>query len=77
MILFISPLFQNQIYVFTRSTIFHFVRYMLLAQLFCQTKVITNLQLEAGQTFLDVLYIRRSSYCIIHRVFIQINYIVV
>jgi hypothetical protein len=43
---------ENQIYVLTCYTFFRFVRYMLLAQLFCKTKVIANLQLEAEQTFL-------------------------
>jgi hypothetical protein len=57
---------ESQIYVLTRSTILLFVRYMLLEQLFCKTKVIANLQLEAGQNFYDVLWIRRSSYCFIY-----------
>jgi hypothetical protein len=43
---------ENQIYVLTRSTIFRFVRYMLFVQLFCKTKVIANLQLEAGRMVL-------------------------
>jgi hypothetical protein len=58
---------ENQIYVLTRSTIFHFIRYMLLAQLFCKTKVIANLQFEAGQNFYEIVWIQRSSYCFIHR----------
>jgi hypothetical protein len=68
---------ENKIYVLTRYTIFRFVRYMLLAQLFCKTKVIANLQIEAGQNFYENVWIRRSSYCFIHRFFLQINYILV
>jgi hypothetical protein len=44
---------------------FRFVRYVLHAQLFCITKVIANLQLEAEHNFYEVLWIRRSSYCFI------------
>jgi hypothetical protein len=38
-------------------------------------KVIANLQLEAGQNFYEILWIRRSSYCFINRFALQINYI--
>jgi hypothetical protein len=68
---------ENQIYVLTRYTIFRFVWSMLLAQLFCKTKVIANLQLEAEQNFCEIVWIRRSLYCFIYRFFIQINYIFV
>jgi hypothetical protein len=64
--LFLLEMTENQIYVWTRYTIFRFVRYMLLAQLFCKTKVIANLQLEAEQNFYKNVWIRRSSYCFIY-----------
>jgi hypothetical protein len=35
----------------------------------CKTKVIANLQLEAGQNFYENVWIRRSSYCFIYRFF--------
>jgi hypothetical protein len=45
---------ENQVYVLIRSTIFRFVRFMLLEQQFCKTKVIANLQLEAEQNFYEI-----------------------
>jgi hypothetical protein len=75
--LFLLEITENQIYVLTRYTIFRFVRYMLIAQLFRKTKVIANLHLEAGQNFYENVLIRRSSYCFIYRFFLQINYIFV
>jgi hypothetical protein len=74
----LRKLTENQIFVLTRYTFFRFVPYMLLAQEFCKTKVLANLQLEAGQKFYEVLWIGRSSYCFIHRFcFFQMNYILV
>jgi hypothetical protein len=80
MFLFITLLLEmteNQIYVLTRSTIFRIVRFMLLAQLLCKIKVIANLQLEAGQNCYEISWIRRSSYCFIHRFVLQINYVLI
>jgi hypothetical protein len=72
-ITFLLEMTENQIYVFTCFTILRFVRYILFVQLFCKTKVIANLQLEAGQNCYEILWIRRSSYCFINRFYLHFN----
>jgi hypothetical protein len=50
---------ETQIYVLTRSAIFRVVWYMLLVQLFCKTKVVANLQLEADQNSYEIAMSRK------------------
>jgi hypothetical protein len=65
---------ENQIYALTRSTIFCSIWCLWLAQLYLKTKIIANLQLEAG--FYEILWIRRSSYRFF-QIFFQISCIFV
>jgi hypothetical protein len=74
--LFVANDWKSDICINT-FTIYRLVRYILLAQLFSKTKVKANLQFEADRNLYAVLWICRSLYCVIHSLFLQINYMLV